>query len=240
MNEILIVDSVYLKKDGRDIVNGLTFSVPEGTLCAILGRNGAGKTSLASIIMGLSGYRPTSGRITFNNVNITNLSVPERARMGLTLAFQNPVSIEGLKISNYILLGAKDKNEKTAREALERVDLDPDIYMKRTLDKSLSGGERKRIELAAVFAMRPRLAILDEPDSGIDAIAIEKIKELLLSFKKIDTALLLITHRATIAEIADIAYLMDAGRIIKSGPPKEVNEFFITKCGSCFHSKLPE
>jgi Fe-S cluster assembly ATP-binding protein len=240
MDEILRANSIYLEKDKRTIIKNLTFSVPRYSISAILGRNGAGKSSLASVLMGLSGFKPTGGRVYFEGEDITDLSVTDRAKRGLTLAWQTPASFEGMKVSEYIMLGSKDKNGKVLKEALDRIDLDTTYYTKRILDKSLSGGERKRIELAAVFAMQPKLVILDEPDSGIDAISLDKIKQLIINLRDRGTTILLITHREEIVEIADRAYLIGGGEIVKDGSPSEVVNFFKTECDKCFHRVIPE
>lgn len=240
MDEILRANSIYLEKDKRIIIKNLTFSVPRHSIAAILGRNGAGKSSLASVLMGLSGFKPTGGRVYFEGEDITDLSVTDRAKRGLTLAWQTPATFDGLKVSDYIMLGSRDKSEKILKDALERIDLNPVSYMNRILDKSLSGGERKRIELAAVFAIQPKLVILDEPDSGIDVISLDKIKQLIINLRDGGTTILLITHREEIVEIADKAYLIGGGEIVKDGSPSEVVCFFKTECDECFHRVIPE
>jgi Fe-S cluster assembly ATP-binding protein len=158
----------------------------------------------------------------------------------MTLAWQAPATFDGLKVADYILLGSKDKSDKILKDVLRMIDLDPISYMNRILDKSLSGGERKRIELAAVFAMRPKLVILDEPDSGIDAISLDKIIQLVAKLRENGTTTLLITHREEIVEVADKAYLIGGGEMIKDGSPSEVVHFFKTECDKCFHSAIPE
>jgi Fe-S cluster assembly ATP-binding protein len=240
MNEILRVDNIYLEKEKRVIIKDLSFSVPKYSISAILGRNGAGKTSLASVLMGLSGYKSNRGKIYFDGEDITELSVTERAKRGITLAWQIPATFDGLKVADYILLGSKNRSDKVLKDVLQMIDLDPVSYMNRILDKSLSGGERKRIELAAVFAMQPKFVILDEPDSGIDAISIDKIKQLIIVLRDRGTTVLLITHREEIVEIADKAYLIGGGEIVKDGSPFEVVCFFKTECDECFHRVIPE
>lgn len=155
-------------EDGKCvIVNKISFGVKEGSIHAIIGPNGSGKSTLAYTIMGLQNYKP-QGKMYFDGIDITNMSLTERAKLGMTLAWQEPARIDGLTVSKYISLGMKDKTnmKEKIKEALEIVNLDIERYLNRTIDESLSGGERKRIELAAAIAMRPRLIILDEPDSG--------------------------------------------------------------------------
>ena len=150
------------------IVNNVSFGVKEGSIHAIIGPNGSGKSTLAYTIMGLNAYKISYGKILFDEQDITNASITERAKLGITLAWQEPARIDGLTVKKYISLGIKNGANIQERiiEALKIVNLEPERYLNRNIDESLSGGERKRIELAAAIAMRPRLIILDEPDSG--------------------------------------------------------------------------
>lgn len=231
--DILRIENLNLSLNGREILKNLSLSVKEGIIKSVLGSNAAGKSTLASVIMGLSGYRPQKGKIIFMGVDITDYSIWERARMGLTLAWQEPARFEGLTVRDYILSGMKEKDEGLLEESLRLVMLEPKDYLKRPVDKTLSGGERKRIELASVFAMQPKLAILDEPDSGIDILALDNIVEMIREMKKRGTTVLLITHREEVAGIADETSLMCSGFIIKEGKPEEVCEYFKNKCVPC-------
>jgi len=195
------------------IINKVSFGVKERSIHAIIGPNGSGKSTLAYTIMGLPNYKPSAGKIYFDGIDITNLSITERAKLGITLAWQEPARIDGLSIPKYISLGIKDKEntKDLIREALEIVNLEPERYMKRTIDESLSGGERKRVELAAAIAMRPRLIILDEPDSGLDFIVIEDFLNIFGKIKGLNMTILLITHREDIGMVADYGTLIWRG-----------------------------
>lgn len=195
------------------IINKVSFSVKEGSIHAVIGPNGSGKSTLAYTIMGLSNYKPSGGKIYFEGIDITEMSITERAKLGITLTWQEPARIDGLSIPKYISLGIKDKaNMKDIiREALEIVNLEPERYMNRTIDESLSGGERKRVELAAAIAMRPRLIILDEPDSGLDFIVIEDFLNIFSKIKGLNMTILLITHREDIGMVADYGTLIWRG-----------------------------
>lgn len=151
------------------IVKNISFGVREGSIHALMGPNGSGKSTLAYTIMGLETYKPSEGRIFFDGIDITNMTLTERAKLGITLAWQEPARIEGLSVLRYVALGLKNKEnaKEKVKEALDIVNLESELYINRNIDESLSGGERKRIELAAAIAMRPRLIILDEPDSGL-------------------------------------------------------------------------
>ncbi|MFX1390275.1 MAG: ATP-binding cassette domain-containing protein [Promethearchaeota archaeon] len=192
------------------IVNNISFGVKEGSIHAIIGPNGSGKSTLAYSIMGLQNYKVSTGKIYFNGVDITEMSITDRAKLGITLAWQEPARIDGLTVKKYISLGIKDKSNllQKIRDALEIVNLPPDKYMNRFIDETLSGGERKRIELAAVVAMRPKLIILDEPDSGLDVIIVEDFFTIFNKIKALDMTILLITHREDIGMVADYGTLM--------------------------------
>jgi Fe-S cluster assembly ATP-binding protein len=222
---MLKVESVTIVPTGSSepIVRDVNFEVKEGEIHALVGPNGSGKSSIAYAIMGLPGYRPRKGRIYFLGEDITDLPVTERARRGLTLAWQEPVRFEGITIEDYIKAGIRSGDGRVVRWALSIVGLDPEIYASRKADASLSGGERKRVEIAAVVAMRPKLMILDEPDSGLDIIVFDELYEILDSIRReTGASILLITHREESGRIADVATLLWEGEVIKNGPFPEV------------------
>jgi Fe-S cluster assembly ATP-binding protein len=230
-NDVLLkVEDVWVERPGADVLRGVNLAVRWGQVHTLLGLNGSGKTSLALTLMGAAGYTPERGRILFDGQDITGFSVTERAKLGLTLAWQEPARFEGLPTADYLALGMKEPSRERIEEALAAVALSPAAYMARAVDMALSGGERKRIELAAVYAMRPRLAILDEPDSGIDVLGIEEIATLFRRMAEGGTAVLLITHRDEMAEVADAASLMCGGAVISTGTPTQVREYFAHRC----------
>ncbi|HRZ15013.1 MAG TPA: ATP-binding cassette domain-containing protein [Candidatus Omnitrophota bacterium] len=231
--EILQLKNIGLKLGEKQVLNGLTLSVKSGSIHSILGINAAGKSSLAFLIMGCAGYQPQSGQIFFKNEDITRLAIHQRAQKGLTLAWQEPARFEGLTVQDYIAAGMKEKNHRSIEEALAMVLLDPPAYLQRLVDKTLSGGERKRIELAAVYAMHPELVVLDEPDSGIDILALDNIIALIKGLKKQGTTVILITHREEVSEIADVTSLMCSGCIVQEGKPREVGRRFKSRCIPC-------
>ena len=229
-NVLLKVEDVWVQRPGAEVLRGVNLAVRRGEVHTLLGLNGSGKTSLALTLMGAGGYEPERGRILFAGQDITGLSVTERARLGLTLAWQNPAHFEGLVVADYLALGMKEPSRKRIEEALGVVALSPLAYLGRTVNSALSGGERKRIELAAIYAMQPRLAILDEPDSGIDVLCIEDIMALMRRMADEGTSVLLITHRDEMAEVADTASLMCGGAVINTGTPAEVRGYFAQRC----------
>ncbi len=202
---------------------GLDLAVEQQEIHALLGANGAGKTTLANLIMGCAGYAPTSGKIFFQGRLINALPIHERARLGITLAWQEPARFEGLSVAGYLTLGHA---AATPADCLRRVGLDPGIYLERALDKTLSGGERKRIELASLLALKPKLAILDEPDSGIDMLSLQEVIDVIKELQREGAAVLLITHRQEIARIANCASLLCGSRLAMTGEAGLVAERF--------------
>ena len=230
MNILELIDISY-SAAGRDILTGLTLGIEAGEVHALLGTNGTGKSTLAGMIMGCHGYRPMSGQIIFNGVLINDLKIHERARLGITMAWQEPARFEGLPVREYLTLGTAKKDPESA---LRLVGLEPSRYRDRMVDRSLSGGERKRIELASVLSLQPKLAILDEPDSGIDMLSTDDIIRVLDFLRSGGSAVLLITHRYEIASAADRASHICGGRIVGTGTPTEITKGFKSrKCISC-------
>jgi Fe-S cluster assembly ATP-binding protein len=215
------------------VLNRLNLRVEEGAVHALVGPNGAGKSSLAYAIMGLPGYQPDEGEIVFDGERLNGLSVTERARRGLSLAWQEPARFEGLTVRRFMMAAAADKSEHAVRDALQRVALDPDRYMDRAVDEGLSGGERKRIELASIVVMKPRLMITDEPDSGIDVEALTHMFELLDALREEETTVLLVTHSSEVMTHADTATLVCCGRNVEEGPARKIRSYFVDQCIPC-------
>ncbi|HEX9136480.1 MAG TPA: ATP-binding cassette domain-containing protein, partial [Nitrospirota bacterium] len=189
------------------------------------------KSTLAYLIMGCEGYWPASGEIWFDNAIINGLKIYERARLGITMAWQEPVRFEGISVMDYLSI---KNREMDPAPFLNLVGLAPELYLTRMVDRCLSGGERKRIELASVLALKPRLAILDEPDSGIDMLSIQDVINVINAFKKGGSAVLLITHREEISVITDRASQVCNGKIICSGDPEKVAEHYKARhCLTC-------
>jgi Fe-S cluster assembly ATP-binding protein len=228
---LLLLRDISYHADGNRVLDGLNLAIEKQEVHALVGTNGTGKTTLACLIMGCGGYRPLSGEIVFEGRSINNLGIHERAALGITLAWQEPARFEGISVRRYLTLKNKDADPATY---LEMVGLHPAIYLDRMTDKSLSGGERKRVELASVLALNPKLAILDEPDSGIDMLSTGDVINVINSFKKKGASVLLITHREEIVSIADRASQLCGGRIVCSGEPGMVAEYFKSrKCLKC-------
>lgn len=228
---ILEINKITYEAGNKKILDDFSLTIEASEVHALLGTNGTGKSTLAYLIMGCEGYRPTSGKIVFDGKAINNLNIHERAQLGITMAWQEPVRFEGISVGNYLNLRHK---EVDPAYYLELVGLHPELYLRRMVDKSLSGGERKRIELASILALHPKLAILDEPDSGIDMLSTQDIINVINVFKKTGSSVLLITHREEIALIADKASQLCMGKIVCSGDPEKVAEYYKSrKCLIC-------
>jgi len=220
---LLEINNLTYGTGDKSILDSFALTMEASEIHALLGTNGTGKSTLAYLIMGCEGYKPSSGKIIFDGKVVNDLKIHERAQLGITMAWQEPVRFEGISVKDYITLKNKDVNPS---HYLEMVGLHPELYLHRMVDKSLSGGERKRIELASVLALNPKLAVLDEPDSGIDMLSTQDIINVITSFRKNGSSVLLITHREEIALIADKASQLCSGKIICTGTPQEVAEYY--------------
>jgi len=228
---ILEINNLTFEVSNKKILDDFSLKLESSEIHALLGTNGTGKSTLAYLIMGCEGYKPTSGAVVFDGMVINGLEIHERAQLGISMAWQEPVRFEGISVRNYLDLKSKALNTSYY---LGLVGLQPGLYLSRMVDKSLSGGERKRIELASILALNPKLAILDEPDSGIDMLSTQDIINVINVFKKNGSSVLLITHREEIALIADRASQMCYGKIVCSGEPQKVAEYYKSrKCLVC-------
>ena len=230
---LLEVEGVSVVREGKKILNRLSLKAEAGQITGVLGRNGAGKSSLAYAVMGLANYRPLEGRIRFLGKEITGLSITKRGKMGLTLAWQHPARYEGVSVRDYLRLSSKGAGEKDLASALSLVLLDPKVYLERMVDKNLSGGERKRIELASVYLMKPRLSILDEPDSGVDLLALGEIMQVFRLLAREGHGVLIITHREDVAAQCARSYLMCSGAVVLEGSAEAVKRYFLSQCEPC-------
>lgn len=225
MSLLLEVEDLHVSVEGREILKGINLKLNRGEVIAIMGHNASGKTTLANALIGLPQYVVNKGRILFEGIDITHKPIHERARMGMAMAFQSPPSIRGLKLGDMIALAgginpwrSKDYKEFVI-DVLKRVNLGPE-YAERDLNVGFSGGERKRSELAQIFAMRPKLMILDEVDSGVDIDSLRilgnSIKEYIESN---NCSTIVITHHRHILQYVkpERIYIMSNGRIVLSG-----------------------
>ncbi len=224
--------SIKSREDKSILLDKVSFSVKRGEIHCVLGINGSGKTTVAYSIMGLERYEYLSGKIIFEGQDITKLKPHERARKGITIAFQEPARFEGLLVSDFLRAGKKNATKTEIEKSLVTVGLKPKDFINRRLDDKLSGGERKRIELASVIMMKPKLMILDEPDASLDIIVYNELYDLMLRIKEeLGCTILLITHREEAGMIADGATLVSGGKIVATGPFRQVMRKYCAREG---------
>ena len=229
---MLLLRNVTYFTNGRKILERINMRFNEGMSYSILGPNGAGKSTIAYIIVGA--IKPSGGRVLLDERDITELSITERAKLGITLLWQEPARYDGITVEEYLTLGGKlNVSEKELRRVFDVVGLPYEVYYHRFMDKSLSGGERKRIELASVLLLKPKYAILDEPDSGLDITASDLIDRTLEYLRKIGTTVILITHHEDIAKKTEFSYFVCGGKIVRKGFSEEVVEYYKRACGKC-------
>lgn len=236
---MLQIIDLWVAREDREILRGINLTVERQSVHSVLGLNGSGKSTLAYALMGSAGYKPSRGRILVEGQEVTMLSISERGKLGITLAWQEPARFEGLTVERYLSLGQRKPDAWRVRAALEAVNLDAS-YLQRFVDESLSGGERKRVELAAVYAMSPKLAILDEPDSGIDTLSLEDIAGVIHRMAQEGSTVLLISHRDEVVAIADTASLICEGQIVQTGSPDKVCDRYARCCRPCNRAERVE
>ncbi len=237
---LLEIQDLRLQVNEKSILDGLTLDLWEGHVHALVGPNGAGKSTLAYTIMGLEGYRHYEGEMVFAGQSLRELSTDQRARLGMTLGWQEPARFEGLSVRKFVQAGASDKSDEAVNACLAKAGLSPLHYAARSVDKTLSGGERKKVELASILAMRPRLVLMDEPDSGIDVESLHRIHDAIAVLKEAGSTVLLITHSMEVLRWAEHAFLICCGKVVDKGSVEHVMQYFGDKCVPCGHKNRPQ
>ena len=214
---MLELKNISFKRDNKTILNNINLTLEDNKFYCITGPNGSGKSTLAKIIMGL--ISPDTGSIIYSGKDITNLSVDERAKLGIGFAFQTPVTFKGLTVYDILKIATgSEVGKKEACDILSKVGLCAKEYIDRELNNSLSGGELKRIEIATIIARCPNVSIFDEPEAGIDLWSFKYLTEV---FKEISTkkngTTIVISHQERILAIADEIILLEAGQIKEVG-----------------------
>ena len=207
--------------DNKGILHDINLTIHE-RFVAITGPNGGGKSTLAKVIAGI--YTPTQGKILFNGEDITALSITDRARRGISFAFQQPVRFKGLTVKDLITLASgKDIGVAEACNYLSEVGLCAKDYIDREVDASLSGGELKRIEIATIMARGTALSVFDEPEAGIDLWSFTNLIQVFEQLhKKINGSILIISHQERILNIADRIVVLADGQVVNDGPRKDI------------------
>jgi Fe-S cluster assembly ATP-binding protein len=232
----LEIKGLEVNAEGKEILRGIDLRVPAGEVHALMGPNGSGKSTLANAIMGHPALEITAGEISFDGENITEVAPEERARAGLFLAFQYPVAIPGVTVAKYLRMALNAQREargepevklrefrQLAEQAMELADI-PKEFSSRYLNDGFSGGEKKRMEILQLALLRPKLAVLDETDSGLDIDALRTVAEGVNRVSGPDLGVLIITHYQRILHYVkpDFVHVMFNGRIGKQGGPELV------------------
>ena len=204
-------------KKNVKIIDNISLSVPDGKFMVITGPNGGGKSTLARLIMGLE--KPTEGQIIYNGTDITDMSVTDRAKLGIGYAFQQPPRFKGMTVRKMLsIANGSELSEKECCNFLAKVGLCSAEYVSRELDNSLSGGEMKRIEIATLMARKPKLAIFDEPEAGIDLWSFSMLVETFKNIQRTSSGTtIIISHQERIMNLADEMVVIAEGKIRKSG-----------------------
>lgn len=214
--------SVKEKGKVKEILKNINLKIEDDKFFVITGPNGSGKSTLAKVIMGIN--KPTSGQILLDGEDITNLSITERSKLGISFAFQQPVKFKGITVKRMIELATGNNiNVSDACKVLADVGLCARDYIDREVDGSLSGGELKRIEIATTVARKSKLTIFDEPEAGIDLWSFNSLIKTFKNLKsKYKCGFIIISHQERILDIADKVIILSAGEIKKVGTKDEV------------------
>ncbi len=228
---MLKIKNLHASVDDKEILKGINLEVNAGEVHAIMGPNGSGKSTLAAVIAGKEEFEVTKGSVEFNGESLEEVSPEERAHKGLFLSFQYPVEIPGVSVTNFMKTAINESRKakgledmpakdmlKMIREKSEMLDIDRK-FLSRSLNEGFSGGEKKRNEIFQLAMLEPKLAILDETDSGLDIDALRIVASGVNKLKSKDNAVILITHYQRLLEyiVPDFVHVLHNGKIVKSG-----------------------
>ena len=237
-NDMLKIDNLKAGIEGLEILKGINLSVKKGEVHAIMGPNGSGKSTLSSVIAGNENYEVISGSISFEGEDLLDLDPDQRAHKGVFLSFQYPVEIPGISVSNFIKAAITEKRKVLGLDAMSAKDLllkmkeKMDLldmqkgYLSRNMNEGFSGGEKKRNEIFQMAMLEPKLAILDETDSGLDIDALRVVANGVNKLKNSENATIVITHYQRLLDhiIPDYVHVLHNGRIVKSGGKELAHE----------------
>lgn len=228
---ILKIENLHASVEGKSILNGINLEVKAGEVHAIMGPNGSGKSTLAAVIAGKEEFEVTKGNIWFEDEDIEDLSAEERAHKGVFLSFQYPVEIPGVSVTNFMRTAINETRKargledmranemlKLIREKSELLEIDRK-FLSRSINEGFSGGEKKRNEIFQMAMLEPKLAILDETDSGLDIDALRIVANGVNKLKSKDNAVIVITHYQRLLDhiVPDVVHVLHKGKIVKSG-----------------------
>ncbi|WP_303815096.1 Fe-S cluster assembly ATPase SufC [Selenomonas ruminantium] len=232
--QLLEIKDLHAGVEDKEILKGLSLSVGKGEVHVILGPNGSGKSTLMNIIMGHPKYTVTSGSMEFEGEDMTEMKTFERSRKGLFLSFQTPEEIPGITVENMLrtakqaITGEKVKLlpfRKELKATMQELKMDPE-YAQRYLNVGFSGGEKKRTEILQLLMLKPKLALLDETDSGLDVDAVQIVSEGVAKFHNEENSCLIITHNTRILEHlkVDKVHVLMNGQIVEEGGPELIED----------------
>ena len=228
---MLEIKNLHAKIDGKEILRGIDLSVKAGEVHAIMGPNGSGKSTLAKVIAGHPSYEVTAGEVIYEGKNLLELPPDERARGGIFLAFQYPVEVPGVSNAQFLRLAYNERRKHLGEEELDPlefkdllqerakiVEMEPAL-MSRSVNEGFSGGEKKRNEILQMAVLEPRLAVLDETDSGLDIDALRIVSGGVNRLRRPDNAILLVTHYQRLLNyiVPDFVHVLFKGRMVRSG-----------------------
>lgn len=223
----LEIKNLHVEIEGKKILNGINLKLEQGKIHALMGPNGSGKTTLSQVLMGDPRYKITRGEILFNNKDITNLKPNKRAKLGIFLSFQQPIAVSGIRISKFLreAYNSVKKSKLSFMEFQEELEkrassLNIDLkFLERYLNEGFSGGEKKKMEILQLAILDPKLAILDETDSGLDIDALKIVAKGVNEFMNKNKTLLIITHYKRILDYInpDKVFVLQKGKIVKEG-----------------------
>lgn len=237
-NTVLSIQNLSVSVEGKPILKGLDLEINAGEVHAIMGPNGAGKSTLANVLAGREGYEITAGKILYAGEDLLDLEIEERAHKGLFLAMQYPVELPGVNNTNFLrsavnaIRTARGEPEldaisflKLVREKIKIVDMD-EKFLKRSVNAGFSGGEKKRNEILQMAMLEPKLAVLDETDSGLDIDALRVVANGVNSLRSPERAMIVVTHYQRLLDYIepDVVHVLADGRIVRSGDKSLVAE----------------
>src|ERR671925_94922 len=231
---MLEIRNLHATVDGKEILRGISLTVNKGEIHAIMGPNGSGKSTLAKILAGHPAYEVTKGEVLFEGRNLLELEPDERARAGVFLAFQYPVEVPGVSNAQFLRLAYNEKRKHLGEEELDPlefkdllkerarvVEMDAS-FMSRSVNEGFSGGEKKRNEILQMAVLQPKLAILDETDSGLDIDALKIVAKGVNTLRSPERAIIVVTHYQRLLNyiVPDFVHVLVNGRIVRSGGPE--------------------
>jgi len=234
MSELLRIENLHVTAGDKELLHGINLTVNEGEIHVIMGTNGAGKSTLMHSIMGNPSYNVTEGSIVFCGEDITEMDVDERAKLGLFLSFQNPLAVPGITVENFLrtakttITGEQQRLfpfKRKLQQQMRELDMNAE-YAERYLNDGFSGGERKKNEILQMKMLNPKLAMLDETDSGLDVDAVRVVSKNVSEFHTESNSLIIITHHNQILQYLrpDIVHVLMDGRLVKTGPASLIDE----------------